>query len=56
MGLRGDFEEPYPEETELELLFNSVGASLIRLTRGIEAAREQEELSEVTKKLSEAKL
>lgn len=56
MGLRGDFEDSYAEEDELEQLFNSVGASLIRLGRGIEASREQEELRDVTKKLSDAKL
>lgn len=56
MGLHGDFDKPYAEEEALEQLFNTVGASLMRLGRGMEASREQDELSSVTKKLSDAKM
>lgn len=56
MVLHGDFDKPYAEEEALDRLFNGVAASFMRLGRGMEASREQNELSEVTKKLSEAKM
>lgn len=56
MGLYGDFDEPYAEEKALDQVFNGAGASFMRLGRGMEATREQNELSDVTKKLSEAKM
>ena len=51
-----DADEAYPEEIELGQLFNSIGACFVRLGRGIEPAREQNELKDISKRLLDAKL
>lgn len=51
-----DFDEPYEEEKQLGLLFNSIGAAFVRLDRIVDADKEQQELKEIGTKLQDAKL
>ena len=48
-------ESAYESEIQLGQLFGSLAASFTRLEHAANAAAEQEELKEITKKLLEAK-